>query len=788
MDRYIQFAARGRHGGGDGQRARPGRRRPRRASASPSAAPSAARPCLEDEYVARQQPRPRVAGRPRRTRAPFLLPGARARARLATEVALQVRRARARSVVVSTGCTSGIDAIGYAHQLIQDGEADIVHRRRHRVAASRRSRWPASTRSRRPRARNDDPEHASRPFDRDRDGFVHGRGRRGPDPGGARARASAAARTIYCEVAGFASRGNAFHMTGLRPTALEMAEAIDDALRPGPDSTPDDIDYINAHGSGTKQNDRHETAAFKRALGEHAYQIPISSIKSMVGHSLGAIGAIEMAACALAIEHGVVPPTANCENPDPECDLDYTPERRARSSRSTSCSVDGQRLRRLPVGDGASPARAGGRMTRAVPDRAGAAVITGIGVVAPNGIGTDAWWKATLRRASAASAGSRASTRRSYADAARRRGRRLRRRRDYIDAAAASCRPTAGPGWRWPPPQMALDDAGFDPADARPVRDERRSPRARRAATSSARGRSRTCGRKGPRFVGAYQSIAWFYAATHRPDLDQARDEGPVRRRRRRGRRRPGRARPRPRARSARGADAVVSGGTEAPLGPYALACQLGNGRAERRRRDPDGAYRPFDARANGYVPGEGGAILLVEELRARRASAARRRSTARSPATPPRTTATTTPSRRPTARSSRGRCRLALERRRRRARRRRRRLRRRAPASPEADAAEAQAITRGASATRADGAGHRAEDDDRPAVRRRRVARRRHRAAGDARRRDPADDQPRAARRGLRPRPRHRQRRARPTSRPCSIAARGFGGFNSALVLRRDV
>jgi minimal PKS ketosynthase (KS/KS alpha) len=89
---------------------------------------------------------------------------------------------------------------------------------------------------------------------------------------------------------------------------------------------PEDVDYINAHGSGTKQNDRHETAAYKNVLGEHAYQIPISSIKSMIGHSLGAIGAIEMATCALAIDRGVAPPTANWENRDPECDLDYTPK------------------------------------------------------------------------------------------------------------------------------------------------------------------------------------------------------------------------------------------------------------------------------------------------------------------------------------------------------------------------------------------------------------------------------------------------------------------------------
>ncbi|WP_279578996.1 hypothetical protein [Fodinicola feengrottensis] len=88
---------------------------------------------------------------------------------------------------------------------------------------------------------------------------------------------------------------------------------------------PTSVSYLNAHGSGTQQNDRHETAAFKRSLGNHAYEVPVSSIKSMVGHSLGAIGSIEIAASALAIEHGVVPPTANLHNSDPECDLDYVP-------------------------------------------------------------------------------------------------------------------------------------------------------------------------------------------------------------------------------------------------------------------------------------------------------------------------------------------------------------------------------------------------------------------------------------------------------------------------------
>jgi act minimal PKS ketosynthase (KS/KS alpha) len=113
-------------------------------------------------------------------------------------------------------------------------------------------------------------------------------------------------------------------MTGLKPDGLEMAEAISVALNQAR-LNPTDVGYVNAHGSGTKQNDRHETAAFKRSLGEHAYDIPVSSIKSMVGHSLGAIGSIEVAACALALQRQVVPPTANLHTPDPQCDLDYVP-------------------------------------------------------------------------------------------------------------------------------------------------------------------------------------------------------------------------------------------------------------------------------------------------------------------------------------------------------------------------------------------------------------------------------------------------------------------------------
>jgi 3-oxoacyl-(acyl-carrier-protein) synthase len=114
-------------------------------------------------------------------------------------------------------------------------------------------------------------------------------------------------------------------MTGLRRDGIEMAEAIDDALSQS-QIPAETVGYVNAHGSGTQQNDRHETAAFKRTLGDHAFRVPVSSIKSMIGHSLGAIGSIEVAATALAVQRNVVPPTANLEQADPDCDLDYVPK------------------------------------------------------------------------------------------------------------------------------------------------------------------------------------------------------------------------------------------------------------------------------------------------------------------------------------------------------------------------------------------------------------------------------------------------------------------------------
>jgi minimal PKS ketosynthase (KS/KS alpha) len=233
--------------------------------------------------------------------------------------------------VISDGCTSGIDALGYACSLIHGNEADIV------IAGGVEAPIAPITVAcfdaiKATSNRNDDPEHALRPYDTGRNGFVLGEG-------GAvlvletEEHARARGARIYAAVDGFATRANAHHMTGLQAHGREMAEAIRHAMRQAR-IAPEQVDWVSMHGTGTKQNDKHETAAVKQTLGEHAYRTPASSIKSMIGHSLGAIGAIEAAACALAISRGQIPPTANLHSQDPELDLDYVPLRsRAHSVR-----------------------------------------------------------------------------------------------------------------------------------------------------------------------------------------------------------------------------------------------------------------------------------------------------------------------------------------------------------------------------------------------------------------------------------------------------------------------
>lgn len=225
-------------------------------------------------------------------------------------------------VTVSSGCTAGIDAIAHAFEWIRDGEAEIVL-----AGASEAGICPINMASfdaiKGTSPRNDTPTTASRPFDGSRNGFVLGEGSAFLILEELEAALNRKAY-VYAEITGYGSALNAYHMTGLQRDGLDMAQAIHTSLQ---DAAIDknDVQYINAHGSSTVQNDLHETNAFKSVWGEQAYNIPISSIKSMIGHSLGAIGAIEIAACALIIDRGIIPPTINYLTPDPQCDLDYVP-------------------------------------------------------------------------------------------------------------------------------------------------------------------------------------------------------------------------------------------------------------------------------------------------------------------------------------------------------------------------------------------------------------------------------------------------------------------------------
>jgi len=171
--------------------------------------------------------------------------------------------------------------------------------------------------------RNDDPQTASRPFDRDRDGFVFGEGA-GILVLETLEHARARDARIYAELCGGSITGDAFHVSAPEPSGESARRAIAKAIEDA-DLRPDEIDYVCAHGTGTPLNDSTETKALKLALGEHAYRIPVSSVKSMIGHLLGAAGALSTVAAIKALETGCIPPTINQFTPDPECDLDYVP-------------------------------------------------------------------------------------------------------------------------------------------------------------------------------------------------------------------------------------------------------------------------------------------------------------------------------------------------------------------------------------------------------------------------------------------------------------------------------
>ncbi|MGB3655257.1 MAG: beta-ketoacyl-ACP synthase II [Rivularia sp. (in: cyanobacteria)] len=219
-----------------------------------------------------------------------------------------------------TACASGSNAIGDAFRIIQDGYAQAMICGGCEAAITPLSIAGFSA-ARTLSTRNDDPTRASRPFDKDRDGFVMGEGA-GVLILEELEHALSRGATIYAEMIGYAMTCDAYHMTSPVPGGKGAARAMQLALKDG-GITPDMVTYINAHGTSTSVNDTTETAAIKEVLGKHAYKIAISSTKSMTGHLLGGSGGIEGVATVLAIANNRVPPTINLDNPDPECDLDY---------------------------------------------------------------------------------------------------------------------------------------------------------------------------------------------------------------------------------------------------------------------------------------------------------------------------------------------------------------------------------------------------------------------------------------------------------------------------------
>ena len=239
-------------------------------------------------------------------------------------------------LTVSSGCTAGMDAIAQAYEWIRDGDADMVI-----AGGSESSICPINMASfdaiKATSARNEDPQTASRPFDKTRNGFVLGEGCAClilENLEVARARKA----RLYAEITGYGSALNAYHMTGLPNHGQDMVQAIMMALEAA-GVAPQQVQYINAHGSSTTQNDLHETNAFKAVWHDQAYEIPVSSLKSMLGHSLGAVGALEIAACALMLQRGVLAPTINYHTVDPQCDLDYIPNQARHRSIETLIST-----------------------------------------------------------------------------------------------------------------------------------------------------------------------------------------------------------------------------------------------------------------------------------------------------------------------------------------------------------------------------------------------------------------------------------------------------------------
>ena len=232
------------------------------------------------------------------------------------------------NTTVATACATANHAIGDAFRIIQHGDADAMLCGGAEAATTKMG-FGGFCALKALSTRNDEPERASRPFDKDRDGFVMGEGA-GVVVLEELEHALKRNAQIYCELIGYGMSGDAYHMTAPHPDGDGAIRCMIASLKDA-GVKPEDVDYINAHGTSTYFNDKIETCAIKKVFGSHAKKIAVSSTKSVTGHLLGAAGGVELVATALAIKEGIIPPTINYETPDPECDLDYVPNEARRA-------------------------------------------------------------------------------------------------------------------------------------------------------------------------------------------------------------------------------------------------------------------------------------------------------------------------------------------------------------------------------------------------------------------------------------------------------------------------
>jgi len=264
---------------------------------------------------------------------PFMVPMMMPNAAAAT-ISIQFGL-RGPSFSLNSACATGANAIGEAAEMIRRGRTEVMVCGGSEAAirpvslAAFHNMGAVST-------RNEDPERASRPFDANRDGFVMGEGA-GVIILESLAHARARRAHVYCEMAGYGTTADAFHIAAPEGTGQGAADAMMLALEDA-SLSPGDVDYVNAHGTSTKLNDQIETKAIRDVFGEHANGLPVSSTKSMMGHLLGAAGAVEALACVKSLETGWVHPTINYQTPDPECDLDYVPNHSRRLNPRTALS------------------------------------------------------------------------------------------------------------------------------------------------------------------------------------------------------------------------------------------------------------------------------------------------------------------------------------------------------------------------------------------------------------------------------------------------------------------